>query len=122
MSTIEQVEENTSLADIVEAGNMTIRDQILISRVRDAYSELKPVPCTACRACMPCIQGIDIPRIFEIYNDGMMYEDMETARVEYINEEHRIENCIACGTCVDACGKQIPILEWLDAAKRRLSV
>jgi len=29
---------------------------------------------------MPCPEGIDVPRIFELYNDAFIYEDVETAR------------------------------------------
>jgi len=122
MSTMEQLEENLALADTAEAGVLSVREQVLVSRVRDAYRKLKPVPCTACRACMPCIQGIDVPRIFEIYNDAMMYGDIGTARSLYRDEKHRIENCDACGSCMNACGRNIAIVDWLDAAKKRLSV
>jgi len=120
MSTIEQLAENIALAGDTMAESLTVQEQVLVSRVRDAYRQLKAVPCTACRACMPCPQDIDVPRIFEIYNEAVMYGDMESARSLYRNEKHRIENCNACGSCVNACGRSIPILDWLDTARERL--
>jgi predicted aldo/keto reductase-like oxidoreductase len=90
---------------------------VLISRVRDAYRRLKPIPCTTCYGCMPCPRGIDIPRIFEIYNDAVMYDDIGTAVSVYNNEKHRIDNCNGCGACADACGKKIAVPDRLKNIK-----
>jgi predicted aldo/keto reductase-like oxidoreductase len=111
MSTLEQVKENVALADVAKADNLTIAEEVLISRVRDAYRKLRPIPCTACRGCMPCPLGIDVPRLFELYNDAVIYDDMETARAIYRREKHDITSCNECGVCV--CGRKIPILDWL---------
>ncbi len=111
MSTREQVEENIALADKARPDSLTVAEEVLISRVRDAYRKLKPIPCTTCRGCMPCPLGIDVPRLFELYNDAVIYGDMETARTIYRMEGHDIESCNQCGVCV--CGREIPILDWL---------
>jgi predicted aldo/keto reductase-like oxidoreductase len=113
MSTMEQVAENMALADSAEPDSLTIPEEVLISQVRDAYRKMKPIPCTTCYGCMPCPQGIDVPRLFELYNDAIMYDDMETARSIYHKEKHRIDNCNQCGVCVNACGREISILDWL---------
>ena len=70
---------------------------------------------------MPCHLGIDVPRIFELYNDAIMYQDAETARALYKIEGHRLEDCDRCGACAAACGRQIPIVEWLDKARDLLT-
>ena len=113
MSTMEQLKENIALAESAQADSLTVADEVLISRVRDAYRKLRPIPCTICRGCMPCPQGVDVPRLFELYNDAVMYSDMETARALYQLEKHDIDSCNQCGLCVDACGREIPILDWL---------
>jgi predicted aldo/keto reductase-like oxidoreductase len=112
MSTLEQVRENIALADKAEPDSLTVAEEVLISRVRGAYRKLKPIPCTTCYGCMPCPQGIDVPRLFELYNDGVMYGDMETARIIYQREGHDITSYNQCGVCV--CGREIPILDWLE--------
>ena len=66
---------------------------------------------------MPCPQGIDVPRIFELYNDAIMYGDIETVRSIYFVEQHRIDSCTECDSCVDACGREIAIVDWLKKAK-----
>jgi predicted aldo/keto reductase-like oxidoreductase len=112
MSTLEQVKENIALADKAKPDSLTMEEEVLISRVRDAYCKLRPIPCTTCHGCMPCPQGINIPRLFELYNDAVIYGDMETARAIYQREGHDIASCNQCGLCV--CGRDIPILDWLQ--------
>jgi predicted aldo/keto reductase-like oxidoreductase len=121
MSNLEQVKENLALADEAESDSFSVPEELVISRVREAYRALKPLPCTACRGCMPCPQGIDAPRIFEIYNDAVMYDDAATARAIYRRENHDIDRCDGCGKCTETCGFSYPIAEWLKQARETLA-
>jgi len=116
VSTLEQLKENIALANVAPVPSLGVKEQLLVNRVRDAYQALKPVNCTACRGCMPCPRGIDVPRIFELYNDAVIYDDIETARSIYREEGHDIERCNECGLCENACGRNIPIIDWLKKA------
>ncbi len=118
VSTLEQLRENIALADVAVADSLGVMEQVLVNRVRDAYQALKPIPCTACRGCMPCPQDVDVPRIFELYNDAIMYDDVEAAREIYREEVHNIDDCNECGRCEDACGRNITICDWLKKAKQ----
>src|SRR4030042_935528 len=118
MSTMEQVVENVTLADRAEPESLTGQELVLISKVREAYRKLRPIPCSSCRACMPCPQGIDVPRIFELYNDAIIYNDPKTARSLYYNEQHHLDTCTECGVCENACAKRLAILDWLKAARK----
>ena len=117
VGTIEQLKENISLADIATADSLTVQEQIRVNQVRDAYRALKPVNCTACRGCMPCPQDVDFPRIFELYNDAVIYDDIETARAIFREEGHDIGICNECGKCEEACGRKVAIREWLEKAR-----
>jgi hypothetical protein len=117
MTTLDQVKENFALADSALADSFTVLEELVINHVRDAYQALKPISCTACRGCMPCHQGIDAPRVFEIYNDAAMYGDTETAKALYHEEKHDLAACDECGTCANACGRHIPIPDWLKKAQ-----
>lgn len=121
MSNIEQVRENVALADSAEPDSFSVSEQIIIGNIRDAYRALKPMPCTACRGCMPCPLDIDVPRIFELYNDAVMYGDTETGRYFYKYERHDIDICTECGVCAAACGLKIPIMDWLKKARELLA-
>ena len=124
MSTMEQVVENVKVASRSATGLLTEEELALYDRVRDAYQGLTPIPCTGCEYCMPCPNGVDIPRNFQIYNDAVMYEDMRVGRFYYrggrIEEEHRAEQCTECSECVDACPQEIDIPEWLKKVHEEL--
>lgn len=120
MNSLEQLQENIHLADVAQAGKLSVREQLLIGRVRDAYRKIRPVPCAACRVCMPCPQDIDVPRILELYNDAVVFNDEETARSVYRREQHRLQDCNECGACADACGRMIAILDRLQEARELL--
>jgi len=115
-----EIQAMMQLADTVEADSLGVREQMLINQVRDAYRKLRPIPCNTCRTCMPCPQDIDVPRILELYNDAVMFNDFDTLRDIYNREQHSLEACDECGSCVQSCGRMIAILEWLRKADELL--
>jgi len=121
MSTMEQVVENIRLTDSAEPDSLTVQELVLISKVREAFRKLGPIPCPSCRACMPCPQGIDVPRIFELYNDAFIYDDTEMARSLYFGERHDLDSCTECRVCENVCAKRLPMLDWLKKAHRLLA-
>jgi predicted aldo/keto reductase-like oxidoreductase len=128
MSTMRQVEENVAYAEHSQPHNLTAEELALIKRVRDAYLSLSQISCTACRYCMPCPNGVDIPRIFELYNDAIIYNDHHHPRWAYsanspgiLKEENRADKCIQCGQCVEKCPQKLPIPELLEKAHAYLT-
>jgi hypothetical protein len=118
MSTLEQVVENLSSAARSGPALLTVDDLALVDQVRDKYRELAPIPCTGCQYCLPCPSEVAIPRIFEFYNDAMMYNDLGPARLRYswLKEEERASACEECGACEALCPQAIEIIEWLKKA------
>ena len=119
MSTMEQVVENVAAAEHSGPGTLTEDELALIGRVEQAYRGLSPIPCTDCGYCMPCPTGVEIPRIFQMYNEAMIYNDPRTARFRYrgpggLSEEQRADQCTECDECLEACPQEIPIPEWLQ--------
>jgi predicted aldo/keto reductase-like oxidoreductase len=116
MSTMEQVVENVAAADSAGLGVLSPEELAVIDRAREAYKGLAPIPCTNCKYCMPCSSGVEIPDIFEMYNDAMIYEDPEEARWLYrqLKEEQRADRCTKCGECTDVCPQEIDIPGWLE--------
>ena len=121
MSNMQQVVENVAYAEYSHPHNLTPGDLALIGQVRDAYRSLSPVLCTACRYCMPCPNGVDIPHIFDLYNEAVIYNSPEKPRKYYndtreIKKEQRADKCIKCGQCLEKCPQKIPIPELLEKA------
>jgi hypothetical protein len=118
MTTMEQVEQNLASADRSGVGTMTEAELSLVDRAREAYRALCAIPCTACKYCLPCPQGVAIPDVFEAYNDYLMFGDLDRARMFYgwLDEKARADACIECGECLDKCPQKIEIPEWLKKA------
>ena len=124
MSTMRHVEENLASADRSGVGTFTADELDLVDKVREAYRDLMPIPCTACRYCQPCPSGVAISHAFGLYNDAVMYNDLERSRKFYGDHtppERRADQCVACGQCEDACPQKIEIIDWLKVAHEFLS-
>jgi predicted aldo/keto reductase-like oxidoreductase len=125
MNAMEQVVENVAVADRSGPGTLATDVMVLFDRAREAYHGLSPIPCTGCGYCMPCPSGVDIPGIFQIYNETIMYDDPRTGRFRYrgptgLKEEERADQCTECGDCMEACPQEIPVPEWLQKAHELL--
>jgi len=115
MSTMQHVKDNLRYADSAAIGALSDDDLAAVAQAQDAYQSLTPVPCTTCGYCMPCPNGVDIPRNFSLLNGGVMYADLNDGRQRYhmMPEEARASACIACGECEIKCPQHIPISDWM---------
>jgi len=122
MSTMEHVVENVASAGRSGVGQLSEEELALVERVRQKYDELCPIPCTACGYCMPCPNGVDIPRNFATFNNGVMYNAFDDARRRYTRmpEERRASACIQCRECEELCPQDIPISEWMTVVEQVL--
>jgi predicted aldo/keto reductase-like oxidoreductase len=121
MSTMEQVKENIATADSSAPNKLAPEGLSFIKRVGEAYQRLNPIPCTSCGYCLPCPNGVDIPKVLKMYNETIMYDDLQGGQSRYrnpdiIKEEQRADRCLECSTCLEACPQKIPITEWLKKA------
>lgn len=124
MSTMQQVEENIASAERSAVGSLTADELALVERVRETYRTLMPIPCTACEYCLPCPQGVAIPRIFGIYNEAIMYDDAPGARDAYLHwmdAKERADLCVECRQCEEQCPQAIEIVDWLKQAHAMLA-
>jgi predicted aldo/keto reductase-like oxidoreductase len=122
MSSAQQLEEDLKVADLAEANSLSIAEEVAVSNVRDALRKRRPVPCPSCRPCMPCPVGIDVPRFFEIYNDAVMYDDVETARTLFRDERIYPADCTECGLCEGRCAKRLPMIDLIAEGRSFLGL
>ena len=125
MNSLEMVEENLKTADTARAGDFTAEDEALIGKVRELIRSGEKVGCTACRYCMPCPKGVDIPGIFRCYNT-MYTEGKREGRFQFAQTVGMTRKpafatqCVGCGRCESHCPQSIPIREKLKEADRAL--
>jgi predicted aldo/keto reductase-like oxidoreductase len=126
MSKMEQVEANVAAASRSGPGTLTTRELALIKRVREAYRALSPVPCTGCRYCQPCPNGVLIPDIFQLYNEVIMYDAPQLGYFRYaspmgIKLDNRADKCKECNKCIELCPQKIEIPKWLKKAHEQMT-
>lgn len=108
-------------AEACDADSLGINEIIHAKNVRDAYFALRAVPCPACRCCMPCPKGIDVPRKLELLNEALMYGDTNIPEYIYSLEGHGGTDCVGCGACQNACPRHYPLIELQKQACGLLS-
>ena len=116
MSTLEQVKENLELAGSVAGRHWEQSEREAIELVKQIFNSHQKVNCTACGYCLPCPEGVNIPRNFELCNEHYMLND-PAAKSRYpgfLSESQRASACIACGECLEKCPQQINIPEEMQ--------
>jgi len=84
---------------------------------RVALGKAGAVPCTGCRYCMECPAGVDIPRLFAMYNQYKASGVKWYYQFEYdlvFGRKKGAEHCTRCGACLPKCPQQIKIPDFLD--------
>jgi len=117
MSSLPQLDENLRTAAASAVNSLTSEELALIGRVGKKYQELCPIPCTSCRYCMPCPNGVEIPDNLRMYNQVVMFDKLEIGRnwlyPRMFNATNRAGACIDCEQCEALCPQNIPISEWM---------
>ena len=117
MGTMQHVEENLEFAGRSRPGLLSAEDKTRWSRgCATSTAKISPIPCTACRYCMPCPQGVAIPEVLQLRNDAQIYDDVVRQRVVYgfLREGARAEHCTACRECEEKCPQEIDVSGWME--------
>jgi predicted aldo/keto reductase-like oxidoreductase len=128
MTTLEQLKENIEIFSQPDAlpGCLTAAEHDLLQQVKLAYESVGGVPCTGCDYCMPCPNGLNIPRTFSLYNDGVRFGDFELSKRSYwftarMGIGLEADKCTECGECEKKCPQGIEIIKELKTAHQALS-
>jgi predicted aldo/keto reductase-like oxidoreductase len=119
MSTFQQVKENIASACRSGPNILTTRELGLIDQVRRKYKKRGFIGCTGCRYCMPCKEGVDVPKIISLYNEYFTKDRDDAVKKKYwehITPESQAKRCARCGKCEELCPQQLPIREILSRA------
>ncbi len=122
MSNMEQVEDN--IKTFANFEEMDVAENDIVKKVADTIRSRVANGCTACRYCMPCPAGVDIPNNFRIWNQYHMYMNKGGLGWMWnneIDEKSKAHNCIKCGACEKACPQKIAIREDLQKLEAEIT-
>lgn len=115
MNTIEQLEDN--VLQLSDKKALTTQEKEAIGQVVAIIRSKDSIPCTGCRYCVAeCPQKINIPAIFECYNDYKIFGNPGFFDFNYItwSAYPRAEACIKCGKCMRMCPQKIEIPKYME--------
>ena len=133
MGSQQMVDENCASADRSGVGSLGTDEERVIAELAEVYRRKMLVPCTACKYCMPCPAGVNIPQNFAILNNVSMegsrmmrwmvrrgYGKLvdSKGKLDKENPNGNASLCVTCGQCLEKCPQQINIpdeLEKVDA-------
>ena len=133
MSNMQQVKENIESAKNSAINSLTKEELQTISKLRDVYDRYHLVPCTSCRYCLPCPNGVSIPWVFRFLNELGYWGEQRKDRIllfynrmaktseeleKRLSEEEEVDGaaslCIQCGECLEKCPQQIDIPDIME--------
>ena len=104
----------------------TEADNAYMMEMARLYNANPHIPCTACRYCMPCPHGVEIPGVFGVYNalsdelklpdpTDKKAKDYKENRKEFLKRYATLAEgtdasfCTRCNACVPKCPQRIRI-------------
>ena len=121
MSNMEQMQEN--IRTYGEEKPLNKKEMDTLMGIAEDMVKKNVVPCTACHYCVDhCTQGLDIPRLLELYNEHAFTGGgfIAPMALEAIPEDKHPDACIGCRSCEAVCPQQIKISEVMADFVARL--
>lgn len=112
MSNMEQMQENIRTFEEDKPLSETEMKNLLA--MAEEMVKMIVLPCTACHYCVShCPQGLDIPRLLELYNEHCFTQGgfIAPMALAAIPQDKQPTSCIGCRSCEAVCPQQIHISE-----------
>lgn len=121
MSDMEQMQENIKTFE--EEKPLSAEEMETLLKMAENMVQKIVLPCTACHYCVShCPQGLDIPRLLELYNEHCFTRGgfIAPMALSAIPQEKQPSSCIGCRSCEAVCPQQIHISEAMADFAARL--
>lgn len=115
MSNEQQVADNLLYAGRSTVGMLSEAEVDCLKAAREVYQTMALVPCTKCEYCMPCPFGLEIPTIFEAYNQTAVRDRNEIKKAIYEPLAVKADACRKCRKCEKVCPQHIKISEVMGS-------
>jgi uncharacterized protein len=113
MNSMEQVVENIKVANYGIPNSLGKDELVMFDTLRNALSARIKADCTACRYCMPCASGVDIPDVLAALNSASMWADSNPWLTGYSLINGKAGKCIECKECEKICPQELPISTFM---------
>lgn len=123
MSNMEQVEENLKIAATANEYILDERELSIVEKAKELFEQRVQVGCTSCEYCMPCPFNVNIPEVFDIFNNASVYGRWEVNRNRYeelLKSNRDATQCTECGQCEGLCPQHLSIIEDLKRAHKAM--
>jgi predicted aldo/keto reductase-like oxidoreductase len=113
-SSTRQIDEAVRSAELVSQASHALCEELRshVDRNFDAV-------CTGCSYCLPCPEGIPIPRYLDVYNTRLLGGsdgDLQARfKWHWAMGEDWVSRCSDCGDCETRCTQHLPIRERMRA-------
>ena len=118
MGSMQMVEDNLGYADKAEAGMLGKADIDMLAEAKKAFDEMNLVPCTGCEYCLPCPEGVLIPKVFSAFNN-ITAGGRRLVKEIFPDIEENAGLCKKCGKCEKAYPQHIEIAEMLRKVRNQ---
>jgi len=116
MNTHEQLVENARVVSDAHIDGLSAAEHDTLEAARMMMQERIKADCTACRYCLPCPAGVDIPSVLAALNKGAIWDDANQFTTGYLRVNGKASLCTACGQCAEICPQGLPIPELMAEA------
>ena len=106
---IEQLEENLRVASEAVPDMLSNDELKMYDSIRDVMAAKVKADCTACRYCMPCSSGVEIPEVLSALNNAAKWDDSNHWLTGYSQVTGKAGKCTACRDCEEICPQGLPI-------------
>ncbi len=109
---LEQLEIHIGNAERSAVGMLFPKEEEMLVKAKEIYDTVPLVNCNKCSYCMPCPMGINIPRVFDSYNQLAIKGKDEALKI-YSTNKVEAGKCKACKRCEKLCPNRVRISEMM---------